>query len=144
MCVVWDINNFSYVRTLPHSGAVKGIAISPTLGHIYTLEQQSCASKTKSVLTLWSINGDLIATAGTEQQAVCLKASPGMPGVNRNFLAVGNEDGSVTLWDAHTLKLLRTVTGTTKSPITAIAFAKGMDFVYTGNSEGEVTKWSLS
>ena len=73
-----------------------------------------------------------------------LKASPGMPGVNRNFLAAGNEDGSVTLWDAHTLELLRTVAGSTKAPITAIAFTKGMDFMYTGNSEGEVTKWSLA
>lgn len=147
MCIVWDINNFSYVRTLAHKGAIKAIAISPTLGHIYTLEQASGGPKHKSVITAWSINGDLIArVTDDERQGVCLKASPGTPGVSRNFLAVGNEDGTVSLRDAYTLDLLRTLTcssSSSKASVSAIAFTKKLDFMYTGNIVGDVIKWMI-
>lgn len=143
MCIVWDINNFSYVRTLEHKGAIKAIAISPTLGHIYTLERICDSPKSKSAITLWSINGNLIARAVADHQAVSLKASPGIPGVSRNFLAIGNEDGTISLRDAYTLDLLRTLSGTTKVPVTAIAFTRDLDCMYTGNISGEVTKWTV-
>lgn len=145
LCIVWDINNFSYVRTLEHKGAIKAITISHTLGHIYTLEQV-CDGQWRrpvSVLTLWSVNGDLIARVNAEQLGVCLKASPGLPGVSRNFLAVGNEDGTVSLRDAYTLELLRTLPASEKASITAIAFTKKLNCMYTGNINGEVTKWAV-
>lgn len=144
LCIVWDINNSSYVRTLEHKGAIRSITISHTLGHIYTLEQVCDErGRPESVITLWSVNGDLIARVNAERLGVCLKASPGLPGVSRNFLAIGNEDGTVSLRDAYTLELLRTLPASTKAAITAIAFTKKLNYMYTGNVEGEVTKWTV-
>lgn len=106
-CVSWDLNTFSYIRTVArHEEPIDVACISPTLGDVATssknAEQESC-------LMVHTINGASVSQFKTEVQitALCYSAAP--EGTSVNVLLTAFADGSIRLWSSWDLAPVHTL-----------------------------------
>ena len=138
-CILWDSNRLTYRYTLPHSGSVVAVCVSDQYGDVYTLEE--LPSSQQFVLHLWSINGEHIRSRVCEQQGRCMQISNNFAGVNPNVVAVGNANGSVSLFDSTTLQLVNILQMNKLVSVSAIAFSGDCHHIYTGDINGQVIDW---
>jgi hypothetical protein len=138
-CIIWDLNRLSYVRTLEvNDGPVTALAISSNNGNIATVSE----SKKGYALTLWSINGDMYAKIYSQEKIMSIKFTAGMEGVARNVIVGGLASGSIRIWNAWDLALLKQLDGGHKSPVSAVAFSADWTQLISGDETGLVVCWS--
>jgi len=138
-CILWDLNRLSYVRSLTkHEGPVTVVAVSPTTGDIAS----SCTVPKGSVLRLWSINGDELATVISTEKITSAIFTAGMEGVVQNLVITGHENGMIKVYSSWDLGLLATYAGSHHAPITALAMSKDSTQLISGDASGLSVCWS--
>ena len=171
-CILWDLNRLAYRLTLPHAAPVVAVAVQAHNGTVYTLEALAHPPHATR-LNAWSLNGALLGTVGCARRAACLAVSLNPEGIDTNVVALGNDDGTITLHDATTLQLVNTLDSRTGVPVTALAFSFVVSFpfsfffsffrfsllffftifslhrhdnqhIYAGYESGQVVDWSRS
>jgi hypothetical protein len=139
-CIIWDSNRLTYERSLEHNSLVTAICVSPVTGSIFTLEQ---ARPTQTDLHMWSINGDHICVVSCEQRSFCVQTTCLTLGVRPNVVATGNEDGSITLWNATNLAKVGVLAGPHSAGVTALAFSRDCLHLFSGDAQGQVIEFLI-
>lgn len=95
--VVWDINKLHFVRALgPHNGPVTAVAVQPFWGDIAVVDRSELTGG--STLHLWSVNGDKIGERTCESPVRALAFTSAVPGIHRNLVITGHDDGRICMW----------------------------------------------
>jgi len=141
-CLLWDLNRLDYRFTLEHEFPVVGVCIQPHDGTVYTIENIS--DQHISRLNVWSINGQHLRSIMCTRTAICLCVSVNPVGVSNNVVALGNDDGTISFHDSVTLEVVNTLESHIPKAVTAIAFSRDNQHLYTGFSNGQVVDWSRS
>ena len=115
--IIWDINRERYLRSIKHDGIVTALAVSPTTGDIATF---SIGKLEGNIISLFGINGVLIAKKELSQPVTCMKFSSSEY-TRYTTLIAGLKDGSVCLLNSNLEILSRLVTLNHCYPISSIA-----------------------
>ncbi|KAI1302326.1 Lysosomal-trafficking regulator [Halotydeus destructor] len=139
-CISWDMNTFSYIRTLSqHEQAIDVCCASPTLGDI------ACCSSEKdggSYLMCHTINASLICAFKTESRITAMTYSSCPEGISVNVLLTGFEDGTVRLWSSWDLTPVNVLkTDNFSRPVKCLAFSVDNNYLYAVNDEGTIVIW---
>jgi WD40 repeat protein len=133
--IVWDVRRGTVRDTLQSTAQVTGLAISPDGRTLYT-------GGLDGKVVIWDLAGDRrlgrIFSAGPAErrdplfdELVSHALSP-----DGRVLAVGHRDGTVTLTDTRTLRLLRRFRGTASGPVRSLAFMPGGQLLAVGGDDG--------
>jgi len=139
-CILWDLNRLDFRFTLVHQAPVTAICIHPYDGIVYTVE--ILHDKHVSRLNAWSINGAKLQSITCEKIALCICVSVNPEGVDKNVVALGNDDGTISFHDSITLELVNTLESGMPRAVTAIAFSRDNQHLYTGFSNVQFVDWS--
>lgn len=138
-CILWDLNQLSYIRTLKHENPVSLLDISPVNGDIVTVEQL----KNKFTVRLFSINGVQLATTQSAGRILCIKMTHGQgQAFYSNFVIGGLETGVIQLWSAWNLAPVYQLEKMHQSPITALAVSSDLTQIFSGDESGLLVGWS--
>jgi len=139
-CIIWDSNRFSFVRSLEgHKGPVVAISIHPYNGDIYTVD----IADNKSTIYLWSINGEKITEAISDDVISAITVSSLKPGISENCLVTGHINGIINIWSASNLQPTKTIISNHKKAITSLCFnVKNTSFT-SGDEEGNLIEHSI-
>eukprot|EP01105_Mastigella_eilhardi_P012460 TRINITY_DN284_c3_g1_i1.p1 TRINITY_DN284_c3_g1~~TRINITY_DN284_c3_g1_i1.p1 ORF type:complete len:2297 (+),score=617.95 TRINITY_DN284_c3_g1_i1:955-6891(+) len=129
-CLVHSLRSGILVRTLPVCLPVFSICVT-SQGCIAVL----CSSKDKFFLSVFNINGTLLAQSQVDGVTV-LVASP-----DGSYLLTANVTSGCTLRSVHDLSVVRQFE--TDSPITAISFVGEGTFVMLGLANGTISFFSF-
>ncbi|GLH06434.1 Neurobeachin [Gryllus bimaculatus] len=92
--ILWDLNNLSYVRSVPKVGSpVNLVCISETMGDVATV----CHSSSSSTLRLYTINTSLVGSVNSPIPITALCFSSAPEGISVNVIATGLANGAVSL-----------------------------------------------
>jgi len=164
-CIIWDLNDGTFVNCLPVSSAYTSGAHSDDLRdpivsiaiHGITGEIVACTS---SRVTVWSVNGELEAVGGLDSRdppagdiLCCAFDSEWIPGRGRVMLT-GHEGGTVTVWDMEPVAIANeTINLPVKNVLSAGEGTAGITALYipyedksvfyAGNAFSIVTQWSV-
>jgi WD40 repeat protein len=145
VAIVWDMNRLCFLRQLgPHNGPVSAVAIQPFWGEIVVVDDKS--SGEGSTIHLWTVNGEKIAERHTSR-VLAVTTTNSTPGVNRNLIISGHEDGSIRMWNHVDLEQVHEISSATKSAITSLCVSDDGTRLLFGDSSGGIfccaTKISL-
>ena len=141
--VIWDLNQYSYVRSLAvHEGPITCLSVSDSTGDIASVCRCRRSPGVASRLHLWSINATLVATGDTDIEITSLLMSSMTDGFNPNIVVTGMEDGSVRIWDMLDLQPL-TLLGDPRfiSPVTALHLTDDGASLIVGYEDGNINCW---
>ncbi|CAH1403230.1 unnamed protein product, partial [Nezara viridula] len=114
--ILWDMNTLSYVRSLPrHPNKMSLVSISETLGDIAVVSDEG------TVLSLYSVNCELVGSVTTEEEITSITFSCAPEGRSVNVVACGMADGSISL-----------------------AYSHDSQHLYVSSSQGQVVIWQGS
>eukprot|EP01080_Neovahlkampfia_damariscottae_P002185 gene2185-2049_t len=136
--IIWDINRERYLRSIKHEGIVTAVAVSPTTGDIATF---SIGKSEGNIISLFGINGVLIAKKELTEPVTCLKFSSSEYSQYTTLIA-GLKDGCICLLNSNLEILSRLMTKHHCNPITSIAINSYLTEIATGDKEGNVVIWS--
>ncbi|XP_066957517.1 lysosomal-trafficking regulator isoform X3 [Macrobrachium rosenbergii] len=109
MCVLWDTNRLTYIRSIGSSGVeVSLLAMSETLGDWASVSPLGSAA---SVLRLYTINGALVDSVVTPAPVTAITFSSAPEGTAINVIATSHADGLIRLysvWDLRPVRELKT------------------------------------
>ncbi|XP_068245807.1 lysosomal-trafficking regulator isoform X3 [Palaemon carinicauda] len=109
MCVLWDTNRLTYIRSIGSSGVeVSLLAMSETLGDWASVSPLGSAA---SVLRLYTINGALVDSVVTPAPVTAITFSSASEGTAINVIATSHTDGLIRLysvWDLRPVRELKT------------------------------------
>jgi WD40 repeat protein len=90
-----------------------------------------------ATVSIWDRDGNVLATLpGSGSEATLAAAADG------RMLAVGTDDGAVSVWDLATYRLLVTRRGH-RQATTFVAFSRDGSRVFSGGRDGRVAMWRL-
>jgi WD40 repeat protein len=140
-CILWDLNRLSFIRSMSTGGPVQHVAISSSNGDIAAVSTTETNRKSSSVLSLFNVNGRLLASAPCSEVVQCILFTNGIEGVSRNLLVAGTQSGKLLLFDALDLTLLVSKNGTSTAPITCLTIDQECMFLVSGSADGAVQQW---
>lgn len=139
-CVVWDLRKPSYVRSVQVEFPAKIVTISRTSGDFAVVSHPVEDGQKFSTLSLFTINGNTVATRNCEPpiDAITFSASP--EGLAVNVLATGHRTtGVIRLWNSWDLTPVRDIdTKFNQFSIIALAFSFDNQNLFAANSAGDV------
>ncbi|XP_068085277.1 lysosomal-trafficking regulator [Anabrus simplex] len=137
--IAWDLNNLSYVRSIPCVGtAIRLVSVSETIGDIATVSNSDSGSS----LRLYTINTALVGNVSTKVPitAICFSSAP--EGVSVNVVATGLSTGTIRLWSTWDLTLVREITSSFLTrPIISLTYSQDSQHLYASASDGIVIIW---
>lgn len=138
--ILWDMNTLSYVRSLPrHPNKMSLVSISETLGDIAVVSDEG------TVLSLYSVNCDLVGSVTTEEEITSITFSCAPEGRSVNVVACGMADGSIRLWSTWDMTFVKTITTPgLHHPIICLAYSHDSQHLYVSSSQGQVVIWQGS
>ncbi|TRY64090.1 hypothetical protein TCAL_10775 [Tigriopus californicus] len=157
-CLLWDKEDSHLIRALELSGSVQVTATSKTSGDLAvscSFPSSSTTSPTSAImdsdgrpnsceLSLYTINGVLVASEAVEPPITALGFSSCPEGVSVNALASGHLNGNVRLWSSWDLSPLTDIPTAQTSPITALAFNLCNQNLFVATQEREVIIYEKS
>eukprot|EP01122_Echinamoeba_exundans_P007392 TRINITY_DN2266_c0_g1_i1.p1 TRINITY_DN2266_c0_g1~~TRINITY_DN2266_c0_g1_i1.p1 ORF type:complete len:3279 (+),score=338.37 TRINITY_DN2266_c0_g1_i1:138-9974(+) len=136
IAIVWDMNRLSFLRQLgPHHGPVSIVAIQPFWGEIVVVDNR--ASGDGSTIHLWTINGEKVAEQ-LSSRVLAVTTTNSTPGVTRNLIISGHEDGYIRMWSHVDLTLVHEMSSPTKSAITCLCVSDDGTRLMFGDSSGGI------
>lgn len=148
-CVIWDLNNLTYIRTIHHNNnkrSIELLTVSDTLGDIISISsnQQGIsngenASLPASILYAHTINGVFVNSLRCRDKATAVCCSSAPEGISVNVIVVGFQDGTIRLyssWDLTKVKDIR-ISGYTL-PITSIIYSKDNQYLFVVNDDNDL------
>jgi WD40 repeat protein len=119
------------------SQGISSVPVKGGLSAIFSPDGQTFASLAYDRLEIWNF-AKLKKTLGVDIDARCMAYSP-----DGNLLAVGMDDGTISLRDSHTLKVIRVIRGH-RGTIEDIQFSPDGSLLATGASDGTLRIWGIS
>ncbi|KAG7172072.1 Lysosomal-trafficking regulator-like, partial [Homarus americanus] len=143
MCVLWDTNRLSYIRSIGSSGVeVSLLAMSETLGDWASVSPLGSAA---SVLRLYSINGALVDSAVTPAPVTAITFSSAPEGTAINVIATSLADGLIRLWSVWDLRPVRELrTDRARQPITSLHYTHDNHHLCGITESGILLVWESS
>ena len=146
---IWDTvqhQDFpTYVRSIILNGPVQLVEISKTSGDIACINTSEEGDKsndesTKSVLSLYSINGKEVASRSCEPKITALTFSSAPEGLSVNVIATGHglRTGVIRLWSTWDLSPVRDIPTSQMSTIIAITFSLDNSTLYVATEDDEI------
>lgn len=109
-CILWDLNRFSYVRTITeHENQVQLLCISDTLGDIVSVSDNP-NNDDGSFMIVHTINGVLVGEVFTDLKITAVCYSTAKEGISVNVIGTGFSNGTVKLWSSWNLTAVREIT----------------------------------
>lgn len=100
VCIVWDLNRLSYVRTLCKLDTeVDSLVVSETLGDIVAVNHHF-DQHNKSSFSVHTINGEPVGRVDTDSRITAICYSTAAEGLSVNVIATAFVDGSISLWSS--------------------------------------------
>lgn len=157
-CLLWDKEDSHLIRALELSGSVQVTATSKTSGDFAVACSRSTSTSSSSSaiiveseaspnsceLSLYTINGVLVASEAVEPPITALGFSSCPEGVSVNALASGHRNGNVRLWSSWDLSPLADIPTAQTSPITALAYNLCNQNLFVATQEREVIIYEKS
>jgi WD40 repeat protein len=110
---------------------ITAVNIHPFTGEIITVLETTKGS----LIDMWSINGDRLASLLCSDQVLCVTFTTCKPGLGVNLLITGHMSGDVKLWSMRDLTLVKSLTRNA-TPVTAIGVSPDDRQIVTGDSSG--------
>lgn len=129
---VWDVGSGKLLQTIAaHQAAVTGLAFSPDGASVFS-------SSVDKALTAWNVSDGKPAV-----KASATASLHGLALINRGaWLATGDSDGMVHLWDTAAVRPMRAFKAHTKS-VTALVALPGSDSEFlSAGADGFVRRWN--
>lgn len=148
-CIIWDLNRLRFIRSMRTPGPVQFLAVSDVNGDIVVISSAATESapSTRSVISLYSINGELLAENQTFTDLITSVAiTKGTPGAApRNLVVAGTSQGNLSIFDAWDLSWIVTLKSpASTSPIICLTLHDECEFVVSGSADGCVQQWICS
>ncbi|XP_063878443.1 lysosomal-trafficking regulator-like [Scylla paramamosain] len=143
MCVLWDTNRLSYVRSIGWSGVeVSLLAMSETLGDWASVTPLGSMA---SVLRLYTINGALVDSAVTPAPITALAFTSSPEGTAINVIATSMADGVIRLWSVWDLRAVRELkTDRARQPIASLQYSQDNLHLCGITESGILVVWESS
>eukprot|EP01090_Pellita_catalonica_P014936 TRINITY_DN3916_c0_g1_i2.p1 TRINITY_DN3916_c0_g1~~TRINITY_DN3916_c0_g1_i2.p1 ORF type:complete len:712 (-),score=111.66 TRINITY_DN3916_c0_g1_i2:2-1879(-) len=140
----WDRNRRTTSPFECSDEKVTHVAISKTTADIFTVSQlKGDRNRNKSVLRLWTINGKFIAEQYTTTEITSLAITEFDGGGYPTDVAVtGLADGTIEVWEAFSLKHMRTLTYHQSRVVTVTVTSSDHQRLISSDSQGCVVSWS--
>lgn len=147
--VTWDLNSFTYIRSITCSAGhpISLISISETLGDFavsYNISKDTEKdSSNKSVLKVYTINARNVGTIKSQVKISALSYSNAPEGISVNVIATGLENGIIRFWSSWDLKLVREIINDSKycGAIVAIVWALEQQHLYAVTDNSTILIW---
>ncbi len=140
-CIIWDLNRLRFIRSMQTLGPVSHVCVSPVNGDVLAVASASEEKRGTSVLWLYSVNGELLASAATSEHVTCAIFTCGMEGIARSYVTAGTHSGKLLVFDAFDLSLVTSRAGVGSSPITSLAMDDECVFLVSGSFDGKIQQW---
>eukprot|EP00095_Tigriopus_kingsejongensis_P007226 snap_masked-scaffold1635_size32709-processed-gene-0.6 protein:Tk07226 transcript:snap_masked-scaffold1635_size32709-processed-gene-0.6-mRNA-1 annotation:"lysosomal-trafficking regulator-like" len=138
--ILWDKEDSGLIRCLDLPGPLECLATSRTSGDIALSSGESSSSQ----LSLYTINGKLVASISVEPVLTSLCFSSCPEGVSVNAVATGHANGNVRLWSSWDLSPITDIPTLQTSPITALAFNLSNQNLFVATQGQEVIVYEKS
>ncbi|XP_051169183.1 lysosomal-trafficking regulator isoform X2 [Leptopilina boulardi] len=147
--VTWDLNSFTYIRSIVCSAGrpISLISISETLGDFavsFNVSRNTDNdSSIQSVLKVYTINARNIGTIKSQIKISALSYSNAPEGISVNVIATGLENGIIRFWSSWDLKLVREIINDSKycGAIVAIVWALEQQHLYAVTDNSTILIW---
>ncbi len=140
-CIIWDLNRLRFIRSLGTPGPVQLVTVSSLNGDIAAVSSNESGRKVSSVLSLFNVNGQLLASAACPELVQCIIFTNAIEGIARNMLVVGTQSGKLMMFDSLDLTLRVTKSGISNAPMTCLTMDQECMFLVSGSSDGTVQQW---
>ncbi|KAG0717935.1 Lysosomal-trafficking regulator [Chionoecetes opilio] len=143
MCVLWDTNRLSYIRSIGWSGVeVSLLAMSETLGDWASITPLGSMA---SVLRLYTVNGALVDSAVTPAPVTALAFTSSPEGTAINVIATSMADGVIRLWSVWDLRAVRELkTDRARQPIASLQYSQDNLHLCGITESGILVVWESS
>ncbi|XP_069997726.1 lysosomal-trafficking regulator isoform X2 [Penaeus vannamei] len=143
MCVLWDTNRLSYIRSIGSSGVeVSLLAMSETLGDWASVSPLGSAA---SVLRLYTINGALVDSVVTPAPVTAITFSSAPEGTAVNVIATSLADGIIRLWSVWDLRPVRELRADrARQPIISLHYTRDNHHLCGITETGVLLVWESS
>ena len=135
-------SNFSYVRSfdlqIPDGAQPKKILFCDGYGYICVLS----TDKSKSIISMYTLNGELIRGSGIESEIVVME-SVSSPSTALDYLIFGDSKRRIAVSVAYEIEAA-TVLAETDSAITTIYYDSHNERILVGTQSGQVLQLSLT
>ncbi|CAH0714099.1 unnamed protein product, partial [Brenthis ino] len=152
--VLWDLNELSYIRTLPNRDAlrVRCVGVSATLGDVASAHapapgagadyERDAARGYKSLIRVHTVNANFVGSVRVAEAVTCLCYSGAAEGVSANCVAAALAGGGVRLyssWDLRPLVMLPPPGALTA--LTSITYSSDSQLLFGCYADGTVLAW---
>ncbi|KAJ5077713.1 beach domain-containing protein [Anaeramoeba ignava] len=145
--IIWDLDSLNCAFSLDdHVGSVTHVAISPQNGDIVCFASDSICQRNQ--LSLWSINGHLIARKNfpnfNNSLVSSILFSPKSVDLVNQWLFTGMVNGDIIIWDAFDLQQVLCLNSPENSPVNGLCFSTDLKILFSGHSNGKIISWGSS
>lgn len=118
--IIWDSNRLRYCRSFSNfEGPIVAIEIVKYNADVVVVDHNK--DKGCSNISIYSINGDFVAKKTCEHKIGVIAVTTGKPGISRNVVISGHENGELNLWSAFDLDFITSLESPHKHPIVSLA-----------------------
>jgi guanine nucleotide-binding protein subunit beta-2-like 1 protein len=141
----------SWDKTLRLWDLVKGVTVETFVDHDSDVLSCSFSADNRQIasggrdknIKIWNTKGECKFTVEEDQHNDWVSSIRFSPDTKNPVLATGSWDGTIKVWDSHSMTLQNTFVGHTNA-INSLAFAQKSCYLASGGKDGNIILWNVN